>query len=238
MARSPRDDSYVEPARDLDELAALATAARKKSGHENNPHIPLRDFIYGYLKPFYKEKGDLEVQFFDQKHGQPPAQVDFVPARGKKPKRVILKVDNRVWTRALLGYVDDRYKIAHEVGHILLHDHTAKAFSNNVDLAYQFTGEKNSAEWQANGFAPFFLIPDFILEEETTAEAIATRCGAPLEAAQRRLTHYLEKRKEAEARLRFRMCEGDCCANCGNFSIKWKEHRFKCTHCGKDYFKP
>ena len=70
------------------------------------------------------------------------------------------------WTKALL--TDDpcaNYIAGHELGHISLHNHDAQPYSGVKKGWIDF--KEQSAEWQANRFADYFLITDEELTKYT-----------------------------------------------------------------------
>lgn len=97
--------------------------------------------------------GGLKIEFYDQGEGQPEAFVSYRP--------LTLHVDREIWKDANLGVPRSRYILAHEVGHIVLHRVDADlGFSEGPDAQLRAPPEERSAEWQANVFAHFLLVPD------------------------------------------------------------------------------
>src|SRR6202011_6058679 len=104
------------------------------------------------------KKGRLGIEFFDRASGDgDPAYVTYSP--------LILHVDRKVWQRAKErdGYA--RFIIAHEVGHILLHNDYEHKFSHDPSVQINFAQDEYSSEWQANKFAAYFLLPDRIVRQ-------------------------------------------------------------------------
>jgi hypothetical protein len=153
-------------------------------------------------------KGHLEIEFFDRrkKWWEKPAWVTF----GKKVK---LTVDQAVWAAAKAGDVFACFILAHEVGHILLHDNSAKAFSNTKADQLSFIGEGYSAEEQANCFAGHVLLPTQTVRKFNDKEMLAVLCNVPDKlAAERLATVRLIKKVLAGTNLT------DYCWDCGHYT--------------------
>ena len=93
----------------------------------------------------------------------------------------LISVREDVYERALAGVGRDRFTLAHELGHFLLHT------SENVGLTRLPKESSTKAylnpEWQANTFAGELLIPSNLIESKSVSE-ISTECGVSLQAAQ------------------------------------------------------
>lgn len=88
-----------------------------------------------------------------------------------------LYVLNSVYVRASEGVGRDRFTLAHEVGHYLLHyDGLAYARSTTEIPAYC------NPEWQANTFASAFLIPKSLTMSMSVEEIVDT-CKVSYQAA-------------------------------------------------------
>ncbi len=85
----------------------------------------------------------------------------------------------------------DRFTIAHELGHLLLHLPAIKAGSENAVMrATRYVDpedeEQRRAEWEANWFAAAFLMPKKVFLEAVTSRGLdhaAEVCGVSLAAA-------------------------------------------------------
>lgn len=151
----------------------------------------------------------LAIRLYTQEQGQPPAYVEHNPT--------ILNCDREVWADARIGEPRARFIVAHELGHVLLHDHYAQPFT--ADLKTSIWMKEESGEWQANTFADYFLLSDGAIERYITPTSISIYCCVERELALRRLG----------PRFRF---EGDSCGECGNFTVVRKGTCLKCDTCG------
>lgn len=75
----------------------------------------------------------------------------------------------------------DRFTLAHELGHLLLHSGVAMA--RNMRAASEVPPYRSS-EWQANSFAGALLVPISAAKQARTAQSVAELCGVTLQAAE------------------------------------------------------
>lgn len=78
----------------------------------------------------------------------------------------------------------DRFTLAHELGHLLLHQQPGMARSMKPARTVKIY---QNSEWQANSFAGALLIPVATAQRYRTAEAIAEVCGVTIPAAEAQL---------------------------------------------------
>src|SRR5205814_2861743 len=111
-----------------------------------------------------------------------------------------LEVHREVWELAELGDPQARRILAHEIGHLVLHDHYAQSYSNNIEGGRNFLRNRleESAEWQAITFESFFLVPDVMLQAFKTVENIINYCNVPRELAQARVASAAEDEARKE----------------------------------------
>ena len=180
----------------------------------------ITEFVENTLTKRLRKKDRLKIEYFDRtcKYDE-PAYVTFRP--------LTLHVDRAIWYAAKAGDEYARFVIAHEVGHIILHDNDAKAFSSDRSLRIRFAEKEHSAEWQANTFAAYFLLPDELVEKFNDEELLHIFCGTPRTVVRERLASFREARRASIRRF-----EGDACNRCGNFTIVRDGNRLKCNTCG------
>jgi hypothetical protein len=187
-ARNMPRDHYVG-FRSEETIAQLAMKLRDAHSSRCDPTFNIIDFIERTLPRYLKtiKKGPLKIEFYDREFTQDdPAFVTFGP--------LILHVDRTIWADAKIGEEYARFVIAHEVGHIVLHDHSAKGFSNDRSAQIRFADDGQSAEWQANTFAGHFLVPELVVKKFRDVSRIAIYCQAPEKLALDRVLAL--KRKE------------------------------------------
>ena len=73
------------------------------------------------------------------------------------PSEKLIVIRQSVYEGAFLGDKHSRFTIAHEIGHLFLHENNRISFARNSDIENLKPYE--SPEWQANVFAAEFLVP-------------------------------------------------------------------------------
>jgi len=176
-------------------------------------------FVLDVLPNRIKAKGKLVIEFYDQSHGDSPAYVTFGP--------LTLHVDRGVWNAADRGEPYARYIIAHEIGHLVLHDRYAVAFSEEEAALLNYVQNEESAEWQAHVFAALFLVPDHVAIKFNDADLIAGLCVVTDSLA----ANCLNDARNAKSILT-PSYEGEMCPGCGNFTLMRDGIYIKCDTCG------
>jgi hypothetical protein len=174
-----------------------------------------------------RSKGKLALEFFDREFIQDdPAWVEF--DKDKREHYVTLHVDREVWRLAESGDSDACEVLAHEIGHILLHDHHANAFSSDSSNQRLFEGSSNEdfAEWQAITFAGHLIVPPHAVRKFSDLALLAIATNAPERLARQRLD-------QSEKRPLKRIYEGDACGTCFNFTLVRNGCTTKCDTCGR-----
>jgi len=202
-----------------EEIARIASEWRRAGDIYNLGYFDIIVFVEKILsKQLRKPKRDLIITRFDCAPKDNPTFVSFNP--------ITLHVDSEVWELAKLGGPDARFILAHEIGHIILHDDRAKAFSTDPSLNIRFAGKEHSAEWQANTFAGYFLLPDHLVQSFSNVGELSASCGVPKNLAQDRILTV------KKANRNFKNFNGDVCSECGNFTLVRNGTCLKCDTCG------
>lgn len=89
-------------------------------------------------------------------------EMDIVPDEDMKttyaetiPSLKIFRIRESVYDNAIEGSPRDRFTIAHEIGHLFLHDDVSVSFARNEKSIPAY----KDPEWQANTFAAELLVP-------------------------------------------------------------------------------
>lgn len=174
-----------------------------------------------------RKKGKLALKFFERQFIQDdPAYVEF---DAKRDNYVTLHVDREVWRQAELGDSDAGEILAHEIGHVLLHDHYANAFSadpNNQKL-FAGTSKEDFGEWQAITFAGHLLIPTLAVRKFAEARVLAAVTNTPERLALERIEAVRNEKMTLS-----RPYEGDMCGKCSNFTLVREGCITRCDTCG------
>jgi Zn-dependent peptidase ImmA (M78 family) len=142
-----------------------------------------------------------------------PAVVSYRPLK--------LEFDKIVWAKALLSRdVGANYIAAHELGHIVMHNHDAQPFSGLKQNYIDF--EELSAEWQANRFADCFLVTDREIDNYISPDVLAQVCMVSLDIAERR---FLDVAGPAET----------CCPDCYGTKVYRLRSDHFCWTCRKSF---
>jgi hypothetical protein len=228
---------YKVPFRREESLADSALACRKFAGNENFARFNVVEFVERVLPRILekKKKGHLTIKFFDAIEGAAPAYVEFNPSMTLHVDRsMTLHVDRETWELANLGDPYSKFVIAHEVGHIILHDHYAQAFSDDPNAQITFAQDEESAEWQANTFASYFLVTPQVLGAFRDPQELSRSCEVLQALANERFEAAEEARRRSERCARARGYTGDACRNCGNFTLIVSCLSTKCDTCGEE----
>ena len=134
------------------EIREIARDLRKALDLENEPYFPIMPFVEGIL-PRIDPKFELEILSKDEMH-------DFHGLTFPDRHQILLRED--VYERACDGKGRDRFTVAHEVGHYILH------IPSKIVLAKleQGTAIPNfmDPEWQADAFAGELLMPAHLMK--------------------------------------------------------------------------
>ena len=120
---------------------------------------------------------------------------------------------------------DDRFIIAHEFGHIVLHEGEAKGFAGIQPYIPTFYEDHASAEWQADTFARDLLVPQGVARVWNDADAVAEMCRVPLPTAIEAVKEF----REHERRRCIAAYGAGLCTKCGNFSVDLQQGCLECS---------
>lgn len=152
------------------EIREIARDLRKALDLENEPYFPIMPFVEGIL-PRVDPKFELEVLSKDEMH-------DFHGLTFPDRHRILLRED--VYERACDGKGRDRFTVAHEVGHYILH------IPSKIVLAKLEQGMAvpnfMDPEWQADAFAGELLMPAHLMKGVSPV-IIAEKCEVSEAAA-------------------------------------------------------
>lgn len=166
--------------------------------------------------------GGLIIRVFDQKEGEPPAHVSYEPTT--------LHVDREIWRDAKIGEPIARYILAHEIGHLVLHSHAELSFSVGKEDQSRAPDNEQSAEWQANVFAHFLLVPDEVLIDARSLLETSAEISVPQYVITTVQTY--DQKRDIFTFVGLPTYGGDPCDGCGNFTLQREGVNFKCTTCG------
>lgn len=117
----------------------------------------------------------------------PEFQLEIVPVAemGNKhgetyPSKNLIRIREDVYLRAIDGHGRDRLTIAHEIGHLLMHE------DDSIALCRLAPNERLKAfedpEWQANAFGGELLASTYLIRG-MSAKEVSKKCGVSIDAA-------------------------------------------------------
>ena len=139
-------------------------------GWENVFNYPIMQFLELALPTFIPDfvLEIVPVNEMGNKHGE------------TYPSKKLIRIREDVYLGAHAGNGRDRLTIAHEIGHLLLHD------DNSIALCRLAPDEKLKAyedpEWQANAFGGELLASSYLINGLSVRE-VSERCGVTKAAA-------------------------------------------------------
>jgi hypothetical protein len=111
------------------------------------------------------------------------------------PPRIVVRED--VYNLAKQDHPLNRSILAHELGHVVLHGLSHRAFRSSSIYHPKFARRLIRLEEQAHRFGAFFLMPRFLVDRYQNPAALALACKVSLREAQFRLSK-VESRQQAE----------------------------------------
>jgi hypothetical protein len=216
-------DCKVEYRREED-IADTALAWRRAAQNENCGYFNVVDFFEIVLQRQFK-KGRIFLDFLAPYHEEGPAYVSFNP--------LTLHVEKEIWELARLGDPEARFIIAHEIGHLILHSHDAKHFSDDPKKQINFAENEHSAEWQANIFAYYFLLPTHIVVAFGDVQGLTTSCSVTERLATERRQTVIWANLHPAKFVPTTRYQGDACGECGNFTVVANGSYLQCDTCKK-----
>ncbi len=197
-------------------LAADATALRVALRVDHRLEFDPLGAIRWFERVPLPKKGLLTVHRFDGAKGCPPARVKYDPLRLFATDGIMEAAEQYRDPVAL-------YILTHELGHIIEHDRTAKAFSSDESQRLKAPPVEERAEWQADKFADHALLPwKFIIAYRFNVAEIAAVCN---------VESSLVIRQIDALRLSRRYVEGTC-PECANPTLVRNGTFLKCETCG------
>ena len=211
-------DHKVQP-RSEQSLAKWADEIRKRARTTSRYTIDIIDLI----ERLKKEIGFALVLAKDDKYGEPA----FVKFRKAYPY-VVLTVHRKIWEDAKNGSDYAYFVLAHEIAHIILHDHKAVAFTHDPSLHIRYAFSEYSAEWQADIFAKHLTMPDEALRDTRDPMLLSILCNVEEHIAAEKIRSYLRTGPMRELTY-----DGNPCSNCANYTLVHNGTDTRCETCGQ-----
>lgn len=162
---------YIADPLSRKKIRQLTFSLRKVLGLENESFFPVV-----HLLEIVLPQADPEFNYIIKSEDDMPNEYALC-----YPEENSIYIREDVYERAVEGVPRDRFTIAHEIGHYIIHT------PSRMKLARKNKNEKIPSylcpEWQANTFAGELLAPPHIIKGLSTYE-ISERCGVSLEVAE------------------------------------------------------
>ncbi len=99
------------------------------------------------------------------------------------PDKDIIYLRQDVYDAACAGKGRDRFTVAHELGHLLLHKNVSFNRTESLSKISEYAPAYKDSEWQADCFAGELLIPSSYLKNYNSISKIASEFGVSERAA-------------------------------------------------------
>lgn len=163
-------NSYKAQGISRNDIRYFVREIRKGVNMEYTMYFPIVQFLENIL-PILIPDFQLEIvpqEEMGNKHGE------------TYPSRHLIRLREDVYLNAINGNGRDRLTIAHEIGHLLLHD------DDSIALCRLAPNEKlktyEDPEWQANAFGGELLAASYLINGLTSFE-VQEKCGVSEQAA-------------------------------------------------------
>lgn len=161
---------YKADAISRDEIRKYVRLLKKNVGLEYELYFPILSFVENILPiliPDFQFEVVPEAEM-GNKHGE------------TYPSKNLIRIREDIYLRAAAGEGRDRLTVAHEVGHLFLHE------DDSIALCRLETGDKlkpyEDPEWQADAFGGELLASSYLIEGMNSRE-VEKMCGVSAAAA-------------------------------------------------------
>ena len=149
-------------------IKEASTILRDYAGVNDTPYLQVLHFMENIICRF-----DSEFDYEIKPVASMPNEYGLTRLNESK---IILRED--VYDRAAQGVARDRFTVAHEIGHYLLHSDGRVGLARNSKKPKPY----QDPEWQSNTFAAYFLAPEHIIRGMNAAQ-VAKVCGVSMQVA-------------------------------------------------------
>lgn len=163
-------NSYKAQAVSRNDIRAFVRQLKRMTHTENSLYFPVVSFLENIL-PLLLPEFQLEIVPTDEmgnKHGE------------TYPSKSLIRIREDVYLNAVSGNGRDRLTIAHEIGHLFLHDNDSVALCRLEPNERLKTFE--DPEWQADAFGGELLASSYLIQGLSVMD-VQKKCGVSEAAA-------------------------------------------------------
>lgn len=161
---------YVAKPTSRKKIRSLANMLRKSTGLYDESYFPVVEFLELAMPKIFKE---FECEIVPVSEMPNEYAVTY-------PEKNQICIREDVYDRAISGVERDRFTIAHEIGHFIMHKPGSIALARSQSI-YEIETFKQP-EWQANTFAGELLAPPHVIRGLSLKE-ISSNCGVSLQVS-------------------------------------------------------
>ncbi len=177
--------------------------------------------------PKFRKKGIVRLNLTsDDPSPGSPALVVFDPPSIGPNRNITLNIRRDVLNDANDGDGYSRFVVAHELGHIILHDHMPSLFSSTSVRLLTSYPEEETAEWQANTFAKYALVPDWLVFEHRDVASLRFACQIEEEISKDRIETVKRRNRTVWSSLIDKICP-----NCDRRNLYLTNSGASCYFC-------
>jgi hypothetical protein len=168
---------FPVPPRSARDVEATSFAWRHALGVPDQWAPNIVDLLESVLPKFIPDFALVVLS--NHEMGDAEAYTEFDPPQ--------IAVRASVYSGAREGDGRSRWTLAHELGHLVMHAGFAKnrlAVSNTIIASQPRLKAFQSAEWQADKFAAYFLAPEHVVRQFSTPEELRESCLLSARSAQ------------------------------------------------------
>lgn len=163
---------YIAIPMSREKVREVACFIRRILQLENEPYFPVLHFLELGI-PLIDKDFNYEIRPIE----------DMGSCYGiTYPEEHLIALREDVYERASVGVPRDRFTIAHEIAHYLLHNPKTVSFARSN--GHERVPPYLDPEWQANAFAGELLAPPHIIKDMSSVTEIEERCGVSRKVAE------------------------------------------------------
>ena len=209
-------------------ISASVEKCRELGKLGDSTEFNITSFITGPLVGYFR--GRLKVLLCEDADLCGPAEVEI----SSDKLTIVLHARRNIWISASEGSSEERYILAHEIGHIWLHRNDTFGFSESLDSEHKFIPTESIVEDQAHRFAEIFLLPEKFVAGFGRLDDLIDYCDTFCEMPHGAIVNRFEVVQDKNRyHFRPRYQPGLLCQRCGSERVFAILSYQKCDECNK-----